>query len=416
MVAELKKLIDQKNRAGLMGEALPLLEQLVRAVPDDPEVRLQHGHALRTAGRSAEAIDAYRRALAMNPRYGEVWWALANLKTMRFDESDVAAMEDALAAGLDPRARIAVLFALGKAYEDSAEPATAFAHYRSANQLKRQGLRYNPDALTRFVGASRDLFTAEFFSARAKFGNASSAPIFVLGMPRSGSTLVEQILASHPAVASVGEPNSLGLLSSSLGQGQNFLDKVASLKSRQAFELARKYLNEVPRARTQAPRFVDKQPLNWLWTGLIHLILPKARIIDVRRHPLDCCWSNFRQNFAVGVPFIYDMHELGRYYRDYTVLMAGIDAALPGRVHRIFYERLVHDPEAEVRKLLDYLHLDFDPACLRFYENARHVQTPSSEQVRQPITSGGIGHHKQFQPWLDPLQEALGTALSDYPS
>ena len=406
------------GRVGDYDEALALYETVLKQAPNQPRIWMSYGHVLKTVGRQAESLAAYRRALALRPGLGEVWWSLANLKTVRFDAAYIAAMQAARAGeGLSAEDRFHLDFALGKALEDAGDPAGAFAHYDAGNALRRGQLDYRAAETTRQVERTKALLTPAFFAAREGFGCPASDPIFILGMPRSGSTLIEQILASHPLIEGTQELPDIPALAARIGQdGRRYPGALESLDAAEARALGEEYLERTRiQRKTGRPLFIDKLPNNWLHAGFIHLILPNARIIDARRHPLDCCFSNFKQHFARGQSFSYGLEDMGLYYRDCVDLMRHVDAVLPGRVHRVIHEALLDDTEAEVRRLLDHLGLDFDPACLRFWENDRAVRTASSEQVRRPINRSGVGQWRKFDPWLGPLKAALGPVLDRYP-
>jgi tetratricopeptide (TPR) repeat protein len=400
------------GRLGEFDEAIRLYEDVLARAPRQPKVWMSYGHMLKTVGRQADGIAAYRKALEIRPALGEVWWSLANLKTVKFDENDIAAMEAALrSTGLSDEDRFHLDFALGKALHDAGRADKAFAHYASANALRLKSRPYDPSRITRKVDRSIATFSAEAFAERAG-GCAAPDPIFIVGMPRAGSTLVEQILASHSAVEGTAELPDLPLLAAENGR---YPESVLDLSEEQRRELGERYLKRASvQRRTERPFFIDKLPNNWLFVPFIHLILPNAKIIDARRHPLGCCLSNFRQHFARGQDFTYDLEHAGRYYADYVRLMAGLDAVLPGRVHRVIYERMVDDTEAEVRALLDYCGLEFEPACLEFYKTDRAVRTASSEQVRQPIYREATEEWRAYEAHLGPLKNALGPVLGSY--
>ena len=402
------------GRIGEYDEALEIYAAVLEQRPDHPKIWMSYGHMLKTVGRQPDCIAAYRRALALQPGLGEVWWSLANLKTVRFDESDVAAMTAALdASGLSDEDRFHLHFALGKAYDDADNPTAAFAHYAEGNRLRRPLIDYDPEETRAQVDRAIGLFTPEFLSARQGMGAPERDPIFVLGMPRAGSTLIEQILASHPAVEGTMELPDIPIIAA---RAKAEHGGIAGMDAATLAALGTDYLDRTRVHRKSAkPLFIDKLPNNWFHIGFIHLILPNARIIDARRNPLDCCFSNFRQHFARGQGFAYSLDELGRYYADYARLMAHFDTVLPGRVHRVIHEQLLDDPEAEVRAMLGYIGVDFDPACLRFYENDRAVQTASSEQVRRPINRDGVGVWKRYDASLSPLKATLGPLVETYP-
>lgn len=402
------------GRIGNFDDAIALYERVLERAPNQPRVWLSYGHMLKTVGRQADGIAAYRRAIALMPALGEAWWSLANLKTIRFDDADIAAMEAALADdSIAVEDRFHLDFALGKAFEDRRDVETAFRHYDAGNRLRRTRLDYDADATQATVDRSIATFTADFFAAHAGQGHDAPDPIFILGMPRAGSTLVEQILSSHSLVEGTSELPDIPMLAHRV---EGYPDGVAALPPEQLRAMGEEYLQRTRiQRRTDRPYFIDKLPNNWVHLPLIHLILPNAIVIDARRHPLGCCFSNFKQHFARGQAFSYALDDMGRYYRDYVRLMAHIDSVLPDRVHRVFYESMVDNTEAEVRALLAACRLDFEPACLSFYETDRAVRTASSEQVRQPIFREGTEAWKPFELWLDPLKDALGDVLTRYP-
>ncbi|HEY5006350.1 MAG TPA: sulfotransferase [Caulobacteraceae bacterium] len=401
--------------------AAEVTEALLKDFPDQPHGWLLHGNGLRTLGRIDEAIAAYGKCIELDPAGSDAWWALANLKTYRFAPEMRAAMRLRLAdPALSPQDRSNLHFTLGKGEEDDGRYAEAFGHYAQGNAIQH-GLRaYDPVRTTTFVQRSKALFTPAFFAERKGWGAKAPDPIFIVGLPRSGSTLVDQILASHPAVEGTRELHDIQVIAdwiAQAGSGSAYPDPLGSLPKDLCAKLGGDYLDwAAPLRKLGRPRFTDKAPWNFLHIGLIQLILPNAKIVDVRRHPLACCLSAFKQHFAQGWDFSYGLADLGRYYADYVALMAHYDAVLPGRVHRVIYESLVADTETEVRHLLDYLGLEFDPGCLRFFDNPRAVATPSSEQVRTPIFTDALDHWRAFEPWLGPLKAALGPVLDAYPS
>jgi tetratricopeptide (TPR) repeat protein len=402
--------------------AIDIYTQILKQYPRQAKVWVSYGHALKTAGRSAEGISAYRRAAQLEPGLGEVWWSLANLKTYRFDAADLAHMRAQLARqelGADDRAHFH--FGLGKALEDSGDYAGSFEQYRLGNQVRRTQAPYDLHRLDQHVANSRSFFTPQLLAQTAGQGALAADPIFIVGLPRAGSTLIEQILASHSQVEGTMElPDLPALAQSVLGRvGETTLRyplALGLLPAGQLRAMGEEYLARTRiQRKTDRPFFIDKLPNNFMHVGLIHLILPNARIIDARRHPLGCCLSGFKQHFARGQQFTYDLADIGSYYRHYVRLMAHFDQVLPGRIHRVFYEEMVGDTEAQVRHLLEYCGLPFEAACLRFYENERAVRTASSEQVRTPIYRDGMELWRHFEPWLGPLKEALGPVLDTYP-
>ena len=407
---------------GNYADAIAAYESVLAQFPDQPKLWMSYGHALRTTGRVSESIDAYRRALSMEPTLGEAWWSLANLKTFRFRDAEVTAMREALAGSLADEDRLHFEFALGKALEDASNYEDSFAHYAAGNALRRKLHGYDPEENSRFVRRSKQLFTWEFFAERAGAGAEAPDPIFIVGLPRAGSTLIEQILASHPLVEGTMELPELPKIARELAgpkreeESGAFLERVAALTPAEIRSLGERYIAETRAMRkTDAPFFIDKMPNNCFYVGLIQLILPNAVIIDARRHPLGCCFSCFKQNFARGQWFSYGLEDLGRYYRDYVELMAHFDEVLPGRVARVFYETLIADTERQIRRILGHCRLPFHADCLRFYENERAVRTASSEQVRQPIFRAALDHWRHYEPWLAPLKSALGDVLTGYP-
>ncbi|CAM3143901.1 tetratricopeptide repeat-containing sulfotransferase family protein [Asticcacaulis taihuensis] len=402
------------SKIGGFDEAIGLYQSVLEKAPNQPKVWMSLGHMLKTVGRQDEGIAAYREALALTPTLGEVWWSLANLKTVRFSESDMTVMEAALVQpGLRDEDRFHLDFALGKAREDQKAYETAFAHYAAGNALRRQAIDYDADETSAFVDRSLALFTPEFFAERAGQGCDARDPIFILGMPRAGSTLVEQILSSHSQVEGTSELPDIPALAR---DGGDYPARIAGLSAERLRALGESYLSRTRvQRRTERPLFIDKLPNNWAHVPFIHLILPNAIIIDARRHPLGCCVSNFKQHFAKGQAFTYSLDDMGRYYADYVRLMHHVDTVLPGRVHRVLYERMVDDTETEVRALLAACRLEFEDACLRFHETERAVRTASSEQVRRPIFREGTEGWQGYDSWLAPLKQALGPVLNAYP-
>jgi tetratricopeptide (TPR) repeat protein len=406
------------GRIGEFGEAIALYEEVLTKAPNQAKIWMSFGHALKTVGRTGDSVSAYRRATALRPAFGEAWWSIANLKTAKFDQTDVAAMEGGLAdPGASQEDRFHLHFALGKAMDDLRLPEAAFDHYAEANALRRGLLPYDAADTTRAVDAAIASFDEGFLSSRAGAGHPAPDPIFIVGLPRAGSTLLEQILSSHPDVEGTMELPDVPALVATLSREGPYPQGLGALRPERLRALGQTYLDRTRIQRREGKRFfIDKLPNNWLYVGLIHLILPKARIIDARRHPLDCGYSNFRQHFARGQAFAYDLGDIGRYYADYVRLMAHFDAVLPGRVHRVIHEKLLAEPEAEVRALLAALGLPFAEACLRFHENTRAVRTASSEQVRRPINRDGEGQWRAVAHRLDPLRDALGEVLDAYPA
>ncbi|RHW17518.1 hypothetical protein D1610_11040 [Sphingomonas gilva] len=403
------------GRVGGFDEAIELYRAVLKETPRQPKVWMSYGHMLKTVGRQADGVAAYRRAIDLMPELGEAWWSLANLKTVRFDDADIAAMQKALArSDISDEDRFHLDFALGKAFEDRGRAAESFEHYAAGNALRRTRISYDADETQDFVDRSIAIATPQFFVERAGLGCGEPDPIFILGMPRAGSTLIEQILSSHSQVEGTSELPDIPVLAR---RWPDYPEHLAELAPDRLRALGEEYLDRTRvQRRTDRPLFIDKLPNNWAHVPFIHLILPGAKIIDARRHPLGCCFSNFKQHFARGQAFSYRLEDMGRYYRDYVRLMAHLDAVLPGRVHRVFYEKMVEDTEGEVRALLAACGLDFEPACLEFHKTERAVRTASSEQVRQPIFREGTEAWRPYAAWLGPLEAALGEVLARYPA
>jgi len=404
------------GRVGGYEEAIALYRDVLGRHPGQPKIWMSLAHLLKTVGEQDEAIAAYRRAIDLQPNLGEVWWSLANLKTVDFADADIAAMEAALddaAVGDDDRLHLH--FALGKAHEDRRDADQAWHHYADGNAIRAAQLEHEPGRTAKLVDRNIALMTAEFFAEREDQGCTAPDPIFILGMPRAGSTLLEQILASHSRVEGTMELPDIIALARRLSDGGNYPGALGELDADALKSLGQEYLDRTRIQRSEnAPFFIDKMPNNWVHAGFIRLILPNAKIIDARRHPLDCGFSNFKQHFARGQSFSYDLAHIGQFYADYVRMMDHLDRVQPGKIHRVIHERLVENPEGEVRALLAYCGLPWEDACLRFHETKRPVRTASSEQVRQPLSRAGFDRWKPFEQWLDPLKEALGPALAHW--
>ena len=387
--------------------AIALYKAVLAKHPDQPKAWLSYGHALKTAGRQGDSVAAYRRSLRLAPGLGEAYWSLAD---------DVAAMQAQLTRGdLSDDDRLHLNYALGKAFEDAGDYEASFGFYAEGARLRRAQVDYDAAQTTAQLERSVSLFTPEFFAARAGQGHPDPAPIFVVGLPRSGSTLVEQILASHSQVEGTMELPDMIFLARSLtetpseGERPSYPDVLAGLPAGALADLGRAYIERTAIQRKLGrPFFIDKMPNNFLHVGLIRLALPNARIIDTRRDGMATGFSAFKQHFARGQNWSYDLAEIGWFYRDYVALMAHFDDVMPGHVHRVNYEAMVDDTEAEVRRLLAYCNLPFEPECLEFHKNSRPVRTASSEQVRRPIFREGIDQWRNYEPWLAPLKAALG--------
>lgn len=411
-------------RIGDLQDSMEIYAGILAEHPAQPKIWLSYGHALKSSGREDDSIAAYKKSIELLPGLGEAYWSLANLKTAQFTNEDVEAMRLQLRRpDLTVDDQLHLHFAMGKALEDKGEYAASFEHYAQGNQLRRTQLRYQADEMSTHVKRIKSSFTEQFFAERMSYGAAASDPIFIIGLPRSGSTLLEQILSSHSQVEGTMElPDIAGIARSLFDKGKKsqisgYSAVLATLNEDECRELGERYMSQTRiQRKTAAPFFIDKMPNNFAHIDLIQLALPHAKIIDARRHPLGCCFSGFKQHFARGQAFSYSLEDIGRYYRDYVELMAFFDAVLPGRIHRVIYESMIEDTESEVRRLLEYCGLPFEDSCLRFYENERAVRTASSQQVRKPIFREGVDHWRHYEPWLDPLKKSLGPVLEAYPA
>ncbi|MGH6888805.1 MAG: tetratricopeptide repeat-containing sulfotransferase family protein [Rhizomicrobium sp.] len=445
-------LVQEKGQA-----ALPVIEELIRRDPANPFFRelfasalyeigeydraiaqygeflnengerpgawISYGRALRAIGKQEHCVAAFRRAVEVLPGFAEAYRTLATVKTIRIEPAAIDTLRGLLARPqrlVSSRAQLH--FALAKALEDAGAFPDAFENYDASQQLQRVGLAYKPESFTNLMQRIKALFTRAFLRAREGRGCTASDAIFVVGMPRAGSTLIQEILAAHPDIERTGELRDMTRLLAELrqelsgGPAPTYPDLIAHVAPQQLRALGERYLARTrPRRKRGTARFVDKYLENFLYTGLIHLLLPNAKIVDVRRHPLDCGFSCFRNYFPEGPTWSHRLEDIGRFYADYVELMAHFDEVLPGRVHRLFYERLITEPEGEVRRLLDYLDLPFEPECLRFHEKKQAIVTISIEQARQPIYAEGVGNSRDFDPWLGPLKSALGAVLEAYP-
>ena len=411
----------QCMQSGQFDEALATFDELLKVLPNDPITLTSQGHALKTKGESASAINSYQQAIAAYPRHGEAYFSLANLKTYRFSDEEIQQM---LALQQDDNLsfmeRVHLCFALGKAFEDKKDVKQSFAFYEQGNHLKKSQSRYEAGQITKELELQREHVTAKLLREKRDFGHASSDPIFIVGMTRSGSTLIEQILSSHSQVDGTLElPNILSLSQRLRRHTVNGIapgyPQVLELLNRK--ELARfglEFIEDTRSHRQCAPLFIDKMPNNFRHIGLIKLMLPRAKIIDSRRNPLDCCFSGFKQLFAEGQEFSYSLADIGQYYRDYVRLMNHWDDVLPGFVLRVNNEDVIADLEREVYRLLEFCGLPFEQACLDFHKTQRNVRTPSSEQVRRPVNSTGVGQWRKYSSLLDPLKQSLGAELAAF--
>jgi tetratricopeptide (TPR) repeat protein len=417
------KTLYATNSVGL-GEherAIAIYRELLVGTPADADLHLSIAHAQKTLGKRQEAIDSYRRAAALRPGFGDAYWSLANLKTYRFTDEELNQLRAAeLAPTVAVEDRYHLCFALGKALEDRGEFAESFRYYEIGNALKRSESKYRAEIIENNTRQQIQVCTAGFFAARRGWGAPNPDPIFIVGLTRAGSTLLEQILASHSQVEGTQELANIQQIVTILrGRDPDLNDLrypriLADMGAEDFLKLGERYLADTRIYRSGKAFFIDKMPNNFRHLGLIHLMLPNARIIDARREPMACCFSNLKQLFANGQEFTYGIDEIARYYRTYLELMRHWDRVLPGRVLRVHHEDVVDDLEGNVRRLLDFCGLAFEPQCIEFHKTVRSVRTASSEQVRQPLFREGLDQWKHFEPWLEPLKDALGDALERY--
>ena len=401
--------------------AIAVYRRLLAESPESAELHVSLGHSLKTVGRQKEATESYQAAATARPSFGDAYWSLANLKTYRFSEDEIARMRAEEAAPAAHRVdRCHLCFALGKAYEDRNEYAESWQFYERGNRLKRADGRYYPSIAETNTRQQMQVCTAQFFAERTGAGAPDPDPIFILGLPRSGSTLLEQILASHSRVEGTHELYDIQRIVLEMRRPRSDLEDprypavLAGLAPEDFRRLGDRYITDTRAYRQGKPFFIDKMPNNFRHIGLIHLMLPNAKIIDARREPMACCFSNLKQLFASGQEFTYSIEDIARYYRTYLELMRHWDAVLPGRVLRVCYEDVVEDLESNVRLILEFCGLGFEPACVEFYKTERSVRSASSEQVRQPIFREGLSPWRNYEPWLGPLKDSLGDALIRY--
>jgi len=405
---------NQCTAIGQYDEALDTLEPLVERSPQPWNVHLLQGHALKTVGRHEEAVRAYQTACKARPDFGDAWWSLANMKTYRFDDSELSTMQRLIQDGvLTPTDEIHLRFALGKALEDRQRWSESYTHYAHGNKIKRKQVDYSAERMHKDFQHQKDFFTKARAQSLLEGGHDANDPIFIVGLPRAGSTLIEQILASHPAVDGTLELPNILAMAHRLGGRRRRGDEsrypgvLADLSAAERAELGKQFIDDTRVHRQNAPLFLDKMPNNFRHIGLIFSILPNARVIDARRAAMGCCFSGYKQLFAEGQEFSYSQSDIGRYYRDYVDLMAHWSAVYPERILQVDYELVVDDLDTQVRRMLDYLELPFDSACLEFHKTERSVRTASSEQVRQPIYRSGVEQWRHYEPWLDELKQAL---------
>ncbi|MDT8320965.1 MAG: sulfotransferase [Xanthomonadales bacterium] len=399
---------------GRLDEGIALYRECLGRTTNKAGVYIMLGHALKARGDLDEAIAAYREAYRLRPAYGDAFWSLANTKTYRFSDDEIRQMQDQEAArGVAVDDRVHLCFAAGKALEDRGDYEASFRYYKRGNALKKERSGYDPDKTSEMVQAQVDSCTRELFAARGELGLDSPDPIFIVGLPRAGSTLLEQILASHSQVDGTMELHNVLALAQRLrgrsaGDESRYPAILWELEDSYFRRFGKKFIADTRVYRGAAPYFIDKMPNNFLHIGLIRLILPRAKIIDARRHPMACCFSGFKQLFGEGQDFSYGLEAMGRYYRDYLRLMDHWDEVLPGFVLRVMHEDVVTNLETQVRRILDFCGLPFEEACLEFHRTQRSIRTPSSEQVRQPIYRSGLEQWRHYEPWLGPLKETLG--------
>jgi len=402
--------------------ALDTFDKVLAQLPGDPTTLTSKGHAHKTSGEYDSAVGAYRAALTSNQHYGEAYYSLANLKVYEFSDDEITTMlAEESNNNLSHIDRIYFSFALGKAYEDRGDFDASIEYYQRGNRLKKAQSRYDAEQMSGDLHALHDVFTRKFFEDRSGVGCEAADPIFIVGLPRAGSTLLEQILSSHTLVDGTLELPNIPSLSQRLRRRgrqtdtSGYPDIFTEISAEEFRDFGEEYISGTRFHRQDAPFFIDKMPNNFRHIGLINLILPNAKIIDARRHPMSCCFSGFKQLFAEGQEFSYDLTDIGRYYADYVSLMDHWDTVLPGKVLRVHYEDVVADIDTQVRRILDYCGLPFEEGCINFHQTDRSVRTPSSEQVRQPIYKSGLAQWRNFEKWLEPLREALGPVLDRYP-
>ena len=414
----------ESMQSGDYDTALNTFDSILKVLPEDPVTLTSRGNALKTQGRTNEAVDSYRRAIKSLPAHGEAYYSLANLKLFSFNDLEITAMESQENNPMISYiSRIYLDFALGKAYEDKGLYDRSFTYYERGNVSKKVQAkgRYKSNDLTAEFHAQTEVFDEAFVKSHLQTGHGARDPIFIVGLPRAGSTLLEQILSSHSLVDGTMElPNIIALAQKlrrgeRVGNTRHYPEVLRTLSADQLSQFGQTFVDETRIHRGAAPFFIDKMPNNFRHIGLINLMLPNAKIIDARRHPMGCCFSGFKQLFAEGQDFTYGLEEIGTYYKDYVDLMDHWDKVLPGKVLRVQYEDVVADLDTQVRRILDYCGLDFEEGCISFYETERSVRTPSSEQVRQPIYQSGVDQWKNFEANLEPLKKALGPVLKRYP-
>ena len=400
-------------------EAVKTYQEMIRVSPNDPQLRVSLAHIYNATGESPKAVDLFKQAYGLKPDFGDAFWSLANTKSYRFTEEELAAMTNRVSAPSTPQIdKTQMHFALGKAYEDGKDYDTAFSHYQAGNTLKRETSNHSKEQLDIRISTQLDVCTAELFERLKGVGHDAPDPIFILGLPRAGSTLLEQILASHSKVDGTMELHDILDLAKRLRGRDKASDPsprypriLEELPTERFAQFGQQFIEDTRAYRGTAPYFIDKMPNNFFHIGLIKLILPKAKVIDARRHPMACCFSGYKQLFGEGQEFSYGLEEIGNYYRQYVDLMNHWDEVLPGFVLRVQHEDVIADLEGQVRRILDFCGLEFEESCVEFHKTKRTVRTPSAEQVRQPINKSGVDQWCNFEAHLDPLKHALGPEI-----
>jgi len=410
-----------KMQVGEYSEAISHFDKVLDLLPGDAVTHTSKGHALKTWGKNAEAIKSYQAAIQSNRSYGEAYYSLSNLKTYRFDDAEIESMLEQEKSGtLTPSNGAYLYFALGKAFEDRSDWGLSFTYYEKGNQVKKLQSSYDAEKMTEELLSQRSFFNKDNIQHLGSDGYPDAAPIFIVGLPRAGSTLLEQILSSHSQVDGTLElPNMLSIAEKLRRKGRSkvgadYPELIATLTAEERYALGKQYIDETQIHRGDAPFFIDKMPNNFRHVGLIKTILPNAKIIDARRFPVACCFSGFKQFFAEGQEFTYGLSDIAQYYNDYVTLMDHWDAVVPNDVLRVRYEDVTEDIEAQVTRILDYCGLPFESACLDFHKTERAVRTASSEQVRQPLYKSGVDHWQKYEEHLQSLITDLEPSIKAY--
>jgi tetratricopeptide (TPR) repeat protein len=398
---------------GELNTGIQIFLEILKQEPHRASIWLQLGHAHKSLGQIQQAIDAYKQAVTHREHYGDAYWSLANTKSYRFGDDEIEKMERVLATQpLSHDDRTHMQFALAKGLDDAGKHTAAFDVYQQANSEKFAISDYRADHVRRQIEDQIAFFSEAFFAKRASFGHSDRAPIFIVGLPRSGSTLLEQILSAHSQVDATQELQFVLSVAKRLRQQGDYPNQLEDISNSTFTEFGEQFIRDTQAYRQQAAFFIDKMPNNFLHVGLIKLMLPNAKIIDARRDPMDCCFSCYKQLFAEGQDFTYDLTALGSFYTDYVRLMEHWEKVLPGFVLRVQHEDILNDLEQQTRRMLDFCGLEFEPQCLEFYNNQRAVQTPSSAQVRRPINRDGVGRWEAVSDELTELRKALEPILA----